>query len=154
MKILRKSEWVAEAAQCLGIDFRVPSAQEAAVIREGVVTKFTRGMEGATRTWERLLAHASVNNPDGWKLMDDYLSGRPFIVFFNEHEDKIMLEFPPGSMLVPIIEECPGFEFYVTDHEASYMLCFNHEDFLIGAGAAAEWDVLTQQTNGEAKRCE
>ena len=30
-------------------------------------------------------------------------------------------------------------EFYITDRDQSYVICFNHHDVLYGCGAAKEW---------------
>jgi hypothetical protein len=48
-------------------------------------------------------------------------------------------KFRNGSDLLRVLEDCPALEFYVSDEEASYLLCSNHHDFVIGWGAASQW---------------
>ncbi len=50
-----------------------------------------------------------------------------------------MFELAHGRDAVAILEECTGFEFYLTNVEAKFLVCFNHHDFLIAAGDAAPW---------------
>jgi hypothetical protein len=47
--------------------------------------------------------------------------------------------FRSGSGLLRVLEDSPALEFYVCDKEASYLLCSNHHDFVIGWGAASPW---------------
>lgn len=32
-----------------------------------------------------------------------------------------------------------GFEFYITNFETEYVICFNHHDCLLGCGTAKKW---------------
>ena len=41
--------------------------------------------------------------------------------------------------MVAILGETSLFEFYVTDKNASYLLAFNHHDYLIACGEAKNW---------------
>lgn len=44
-----------------------------------------------------------------------------------------------GEDLNYLLSETYGFEFYITDKECSYLLCFNHHDILYGCGRAEGW---------------
>ena len=46
---------------------------------------------------------------------------------------------PNGTELYKILEDSFGFEFYITNQNHSYILCFNHHDILYGAGEAKKW---------------
>src|SRR5581483_1816644 len=85
------------------------SDEEANVIRTQVIRKFASYPGDVI--WQNLLRFASVQNPDGWKMIDGYLAGTSFILFFDEIEDKTMIEFPAGTNLSFVLKECPGFEF-------------------------------------------
>lgn len=50
-----------------------------------------------------------------------------------------MFEFTHRRDIVAVLAECTGFEFYLTDVEATFLLCFNHHDVLIAAGDARPW---------------
>lgn len=43
-----------------------------------------------------------------------------------------------GEDLNYLLSETYGFEFYITDKECSYLLCFNHHDILYGCGRAED----------------
>src|SRR5262249_46149419 len=120
MSILSPSQNVLRNAPFLQASVRVLSSNEAEAIRSEVIRKFA--LRRGRPLWENLANSASLQDPDGWRLIDSYLSGNPFILFFDEEEDKQMIEFPAQSRLVPILEECPGFEFYLTDRETTYLL--------------------------------
>ncbi|MGY3120680.1 hypothetical protein ACVWXQ_004617 [Bradyrhizobium sp. S3.14.4] len=47
--------------------------------------------------------------------------------------------FVCGADLLRVLEDCPALEIYVCDEEASYLLCSNHHDFVVGWGAALPW---------------
>ena len=50
-----------------------------------------------------------------------------------------MFEVSSGDALDLLLGETTGFEFYVTDADASYLVCFNHHDFLVCLGDARGW---------------
>jgi len=92
--------------------------------------------------WENFTSAVSIYNPEGWRMIDEYIMRKPFILFFDQEEDATMIEFPEGNEITPVLEDCSGFEFYVTNCETDYILCFNHHDFLIGTGEASKWSAL------------
>ena len=61
------------------------------------------------------------------------------VLFFNKSDEKSMFLINSGNDLDFILSETYGFEFYVTDLDCSYLLCFNHHDILYGCGAAYDW---------------
>lgn len=75
--------------------------------------------------------------PDGWELIPKYV-GANVCLMFQEGADEIW-KFHNGSDLLRVLNDCPALEFYVCDEEASYLLCHNHHDFLIGWGEASLW---------------
>jgi hypothetical protein len=38
-----------------------------------------------------------------------------------------------------ILAESPGFEFFLTNEDVDYVLCFNHHNYLIGVGQCKDW---------------
>ena len=61
------------------------------------------------------------------------------IMFFNKSDDKNAFLIPNGTELYKILEDSFGFEFYITNQNHSYLLCFNHHDILYGSGEAKKW---------------
>ena len=58
---------------------------------------------------------------------------------FCSPEEKEMFLVQSGEDLNYILSETYGFEFYITDKQYSYLLCFNHHNILYGCGVAEEW---------------
>lgn len=129
-----------QSLRMLGINFRLLGVDEAEGIRSQVIGRFASHRGGVI--WQNLLDSASVQDQDGWRRIDEYLLGSKFLLFFDETEDRNIIEFPIGSSLTSVLEECPYFEFYVTNDEVTYLLCFNHHEFLISAGQATYWDIF------------
>ena len=59
--------------------------------------------------------------------------------FFNKSDDKSMFLINSGDDLDYILSETCGFEFYITNLECLYLLCFSHHDILYGCGLAYDW---------------
>jgi hypothetical protein len=140
--ILPPSYHVIQSLSLLQVEFRLLEEKRAQAIRSRVIDSFASHRAGPL--WENLLSAVAVQDADGWRIIDNYLLGASFLIFFDEAEDKSMIEVSAGASLTGILGECPGFEFYITDPETTYLLCFNHHDFLIGAGRAAQWQVANR----------
>jgi hypothetical protein len=74
---------------------------------------------------------------DGWDLIPRYVGGRECLMFLEGARS--IWKFRNGTDLLRVLEDCPTIEFYVSDKEASYLLCSNHHDFVIGWGDASRW---------------
>jgi hypothetical protein len=85
---------------------------------------------------------------DEWSLIAEYI-GDNTCFFFTEGMP-FCLRFNDGRSLLLLIEESPPIEFYVCDREASYMLCLNDHDYLIGWGKAEPWvkDLIAPAPSG------
>ena len=90
---------------------------------------------GCGHLWERLNARASVQDPDGWQHIFGLVTG-PVILLVHDSQGQCAFRLQSPAELQNVIEETSNFEFYVTNDELSYLLGFNHHDFLIGAGEA------------------
>lgn len=85
--------------------------------------------------WEQL-AGSSVQDPEGWRRIPDYVGDAGCVLFFDESTCDDLLAVPSGAALRTLLEESYHFEFYVTGTGDDYVLAFNHHDFLVGAGSA------------------
>lgn len=131
-----------QAAKLVHATLREPEPAERDRIRALVAGRFTAAGNSTRRfLWEDVRGATAVQNPEAWRWIADFFSGRaePVIIFFNPADEPAMFAFRHGAQVVPVLEETPAFEFYLTDAEATYLLCFNHHDFLIAAGTAAQW---------------
>ena len=89
--------------------------------------------------WESFKDYAYYQNSNAWSLIKDYVRENKCIMFFNKSDDKNGFLILNGFELQKIIEESFGFEFYITDENLSYLICFNHHDILYGLGKAKDW---------------
>ena len=58
---------------------------------------------------------------------------------YLQKEEEEMILIQSGEDLNYILSETYGFEFYITDKQCSYLLCFSDHDILYGCGTAKEW---------------
>ena len=91
----------------------------------------------AHKPWDSPAAPQGQLRPDGWELIPAYVGGTTCLMFLDGANT--VWQFSSGSDLLRVLEDCPALEFYVCDREASYLLCTNHHDFVIGWGAATSW---------------
>jgi hypothetical protein len=82
---------------------------------------------------------ASVQNPDGWQWISDFVGARRCILMFDASAEIEIVEVPSGEALENLLANSYHFELYVTDVDASYLICFNHHDMLICCGSARAW---------------
>jgi len=89
--------------------------------------------------WENISESVSKQNKDAWRWVRDFVSIYPCIMFFNPIEAKSSIIFENGENLVSILEDTYHFEFYLTNQNTEYLICFNHHDVLIACGTAMIW---------------
>ena len=122
----------------VGIDVEEPSPAQLLAIRKGLNDRFIAPSEEGP-LWERIQEDVSVRNPDAWQWISSVpLSGRA-VLFFEEQEESAGFVFNSGADVVSALAESTGFEFYLTDDAMSFLLAFNHHDYLSAAGDAAGW---------------
>jgi hypothetical protein len=87
--------------------------------------------------WDDNAAPEGQLRSDGWELIPAYVGNSVCLMFLDGA--KTIWKFNGGTELRRVLEECPALEFYVCDQEASYLICSNHHDYLIGWGTATQW---------------
>ena len=100
---------------------------------------FSRYGANSNRLWETASDRASVQNSEGWQWVREFVGSRSCVLFFDLSDETEMFCVPSGAALHELLAETCGFVFYVTDPEASYLICFNDHDFLVYCGGAREW---------------
>ena len=96
--------------------------------------------------WESFKDYIYYQNSNAWSLIHDYVKDNECIMFFNKSGDENGFLIFNGRELQQILEDSFGFEFYITDKNCSYLLCFNHHDILYGSGKAKAW--VNEMLNG------
>ena len=89
--------------------------------------------------WEFIENEASRHLPDGWRSLGRYPYQGEVVLFFDQHDESHMYVIDNLKNLVRVLEECPGFVFYVANQSGNFLLCHNDHDYLIGAGDARNW---------------
>src|SRR3712207_2762173 len=105
-------------------------------LRERVLSRY--GGRGKW-LWETARNCASVHDPDGWRWISGFVGSRACVLLFDAGEEAGMFHVPSGPALESLLANSHGFEFYVTDMDASYLICFNHHDVLVCWGSARTW---------------
>ncbi|HCK94602.1 MAG TPA: hypothetical protein DHW71_16525 [Gammaproteobacteria bacterium] len=126
--------WIESALSETKIDCIILKQDECNHFREKVKQKFANA--NREPLWEVLNECKSIYNPDGWKLIADFISNDSPILFCDVLNDQRMYIFNNMLELNIVLAECPGFTFYVTSKTLDYLFCFNDHDYLIGCGKA------------------
>lgn len=114
-------------------------------IRDSIHDRFI-DPSGEGPLWERVREDVSVRNPDAWRWISSVPLAGHAILFFEEHEEPVGFAFNSGADVVSALADSTGFEFYLTNDAMSFLLAFNHHDYLSATGDAAAWlrDLMQQ----------
>jgi len=89
------------------------------------------------KIWDTRKAPRGFHSQDGWRLIPLYVGYRSCVLFFPEA--RLAVELKSGSDLLLVLEQLPAYEFYVSNRDMQYLICFNDHDFVIGWGQAEGW---------------
>lgn len=112
--------------------------QIAQTIRQDVERKYG-GSRREWPLWDQENDDPSIQEENAWELVAEFIGDAPCVILWEPRTESQLIEFLSGQDLVRVLRECHRTEFYITDRDSSYLLCFNHHDFLIGSGRAAPW---------------
>ena len=131
-----ESDRIAEFVGQTNVSF----AQRSVAERDNVVHNLNSGFTvnvKAPRPWEATNAPGGVQTASGCELISTYVADSQCLVFSSGATS--VWRFADGADLLRFLKASPPFEFYVCDDLATYMLCYNDHDFIIGWGKATEW---------------
>lgn len=89
--------------------------------------------------WDGMPHCSSVQDSDAWQWIERFVGPMPCVLLFDVSEEAEMFHVPSGEALTSVLANSFGFEFYVTDMAADYLICFNHHDVLVCCGSARAW---------------
>jgi len=112
------------------------SAAERAVVVQSLNDRLNVDVE-AQMPWDAVDAPYGVQTASGWKLVPMFV-GTASCLLFSACATSIW-RFTNGAELLLFLEASPPFEFYICDEQATYLLCCNDHDFVIGWGRSVEW---------------
>jgi hypothetical protein len=136
--MLKAVDDFAEEAVKQGLEFEVLVPVEARRFHQGLLAKFGRSMRGWP-LWDGPNDFASVQDELAWRWIGDWIENESCVLLWDPANERRALRFAKGRGVVSLLEEVYGTEFYVTDEDMTYMICFNHHDCLISAGRARSW---------------
>lgn len=136
--IMKISAEIRKIGLANGIAAEELSDEDTKKIKNNIALKYTHLQPGPF-LWDRLKDAAIREDRGGWEKICDFVGNSKCLIFFDDVEDKSVLVINNGKNLHKLLNEMYGFEFYVTDFETDYLLCFNHHDCLLACGAAKNW---------------
>jgi hypothetical protein len=112
---------VIRAAQMLQVKASFVPSSDAQSLRAEVCGRFASGH--TTWLWQYSPPdHVSLQNAVAWRWISEFVASNHIVMFFNLDDDYRMIRFEDGKELIPVIDECGGFEFYVTNDACEYLL--------------------------------
>jgi hypothetical protein len=132
------SDEVTRAARELGLHVEKLSDADARMFRSSIEQAYSQNAR-CWPLWEAVRFPSAVQNERAWSWIGEFVGERESILFFNPADEPSMFRIASGTVLDVLLAETFGFEFYVADEQASFLLCFTHHDMLLAAGAASHW---------------
>lgn len=129
-------EDVLEASKLLKIDIDILSLEKGNEILQRLANNFFKN-KLKYPLWENLPEAFGFQTKNGWEYLKEFTKEKKIILFFNNYDEKTMFDINDGSQVSDLIAECSSFEFYITDDSGSFIICYNHHDYLIGIGKEA-----------------
>lgn len=129
---------VLKSSAALGYEVTVKSAEETAALRQAIIDSYTTPYKSSFRLWEQLDNALSIHDAEIWRELSMLLPDEAVTLFFDPFNEQQSLMMSSHAV-TPILGECVGFVFYLTNSTLDYILCMNDHDFLIAAGAATSW---------------
>jgi hypothetical protein len=130
------SDHVSSALSATGVQAEALSAPEKKALVVRLRERLGIDVE-ADAAWDDMTESGGRRRSDGWELVPTFVGASSCYMFLDGAD--MVWKFTNGFDLLRVLKDCPAFEFYVCDRDASYLLCSNHHDFLIGWGAARPW---------------
>jgi hypothetical protein len=132
---------IRRAAESLGACIHELPRDKAGAIMQTVAQRFTPGVR-KWPLWTALTNPTYADNPFAWAWVGEFVGKAPVYLLFNDigdHDRFRGFEFEDGSQVVPVMEKCDIFEFYLTNQAADYLICFSHQEILYATGTAKPW---------------
>jgi hypothetical protein len=131
---------IKRAAAEAAVDVKELTDSECQHIRQALLQKYTSGLtDWPLWIWEHVQDEYATQCPDGWRAIGDFAADSDVVLFFNPKDDQSIFLFHSGRDVVRVLGECSGFEVYFTDLGTSFLLIYNHHDYLVACGTAKEW---------------
>ena len=141
---MKISAEIRKVANTYNIPIKFLTLEQTEKIKKNIYQKYTQ-KDKSIFLWESFVDFSMVNDKEGWIQITDFVENEKCLMFFDDCEDRSIIEINGGKDLYKLLFEMYGFEFYITNSITEYLICFNHHDCLMGCGTAKKW-VTTLQT--------
>jgi hypothetical protein len=125
---------IVRAAKDLELSFLELLEKKGAEIFYKIESKYVESKDGIFM-WENLPEGISIQNEDAWLWIDKIVECDEIIMFFNPGNETTGFIFFSGKDIVKVLGETYHFEFYLTNKDLDYVLCFNNHNFLMVCGS-------------------
>ncbi len=143
------AEQIQEAATKLGVQVQLLTKREIDLIREQLGERYTRSK---TRIDPYDLEESnSFHDPSAWTWLTDILSDEPVIIFFYPRDDAEGYRIPSGKLVTPLLRNCTGFPFFLTDPQLSFVICFEEHDCLLVIGTEIMENIKAYFTHDQVR---
>lgn len=129
---------IIEEMRKLGVTLEIVNLYEKNRLLELIYSKFVDEDKKIT-LWESFNDFDYYQSDIAWHLIKNFVGEKECIMFFNQNEETEMFVLKSGKDLDCLLSETYGFEFYITDAKANYVICLNHHNILYGCGTAKPW---------------
>lgn len=132
-------QWIEDALASPTLSAEILQDDYARNLLDAIAAKFSKPLDATDYIWDGFVDFRSVHTPEGWRVACSYDFPSSPILLAHDAGSMLGYRFSSGDALLKLLEECPGFEFYLTDHMSSFALVFNHHDILLAVGEAKDW---------------
>ncbi len=140
-----KAEIVKAAAKANAVTTEL-NAEEFAALKKSIEEKYVdRAVYSRIKRFplmwkafsEPLIA---IRSPLAWTWVDDFVKGKEnVLLLIDDVKERAAFKFDSGRDIFPVLEDCFGFEFYLTNEATNFLLCSQRDDYLVALGDATEW---------------
>jgi hypothetical protein len=131
-------EWINDALATTGILARPLSSDDVRRVIGLIAGRYTEPIHESRRLWESFHGDIARRRSDGWSRICDHPEPSP-ILLFQEGGEFRGYQFSSPEDLRAVLAESAGFEFYVTNERAAFVLGHNHHDLIVGVGECRQW---------------
>ncbi len=139
---------IQNALKILKINAKILQQEEVEKIIDGIYSKYTNGKTNRC-LWENTINDVRIVSENDWKWIGKYIGISEAIMFFEPMDEKIAFVFSNGEDIFRVLEECYGFEFYLTNLNLDYLLTYDHHNVLGAVGNAAKQLQKFKEGGGE-----
>ena len=135
---MRISTEIKKVALDRGICIKELRDERVRKVKNDIFKKYIQSRSGVF-LWDHFKAPTVIADRDGWKKICAFIGDSSCLMFFDDIEDKSVMVISNGNQLCKLLGEMFGVQFYITNFETEYLICYNHHDCLLGCGTAKRW---------------